>query len=76
MVVTRTGVSLHLAGTVVMAQPRAQCDDRPDGPSRRRSTSGYVDALRLADPRPSRTRADWQAGAWLRVRTRSGYLRR
>jgi len=51
MVVTRTGVSLHLAGTVAewLGHVLNVITGRMDRPGGRRYEPGYVDALRLAD---------------------------
>ena len=51
MVVTRTGVSLHLGGTVAewLGQVLNVITGRMDRPGGRRFEAGYVDALRLAD---------------------------
>ncbi|WP_422745698.1 molybdopterin-containing oxidoreductase family protein [Mycobacterium sp. WMMD1722] len=51
MVVTRTGVSLHAAGTVAewLGQVLNVITGRMDRPGGRRFERGYVDALRLAD---------------------------
>ncbi|KWX68938.1 molybdopterin-dependent oxidoreductase [Mycobacterium sp. NAZ190054] len=51
MVVTRTGVSLHLAGTVGewLGHVLNVITGRMDRPGGRRFEPGYVDALRLAD---------------------------
>ena len=51
MVVTRTGVSLHLAGTVAewLGHVLNVITGRMDRPGGRRFEPGYVDALRLAD---------------------------
>ncbi|MBX7433616.1 molybdopterin-dependent oxidoreductase [Mycobacterium sp. Y57] len=51
MVVTRTGVSLHLTGTVAewLGQVLNVITGRMDRPGGRRFEPGYVDALRLAD---------------------------
>ncbi|MEZ0341811.1 molybdopterin-dependent oxidoreductase [Mycobacterium sp. pV006] len=71
MVVTRTGVSLHLAGTVGewLGQVLNVITGRMDRPGGRRFEPGYVDALRLAGlaggkPHKSRLRGrDMVAGA-------------
>ena len=71
MLVTRTGVSLHLAGTVAewLGQVLNVITGRMDRPGGRRFEAGYVDALRLADlagakPHRSRLRGrDMVAGA-------------
>jgi formate dehydrogenase len=51
MVVTRTGVSLHLAGTVAewLGHVLNVITGRMDRPGGRRFEPGYVDALRLSD---------------------------
>jgi formate dehydrogenase len=51
MVVTRTGVSLHLAGTVAewLGHVLNVITGRMDRPGGRRYEPGYVDALRLSD---------------------------
>ncbi len=51
MVVTRTGVSLHVTGTVAewLGQVLNVITGRMDRPGGRRFEPGYVDALRLAD---------------------------
>jgi formate dehydrogenase len=51
MVVTRTGVSLHVAGTVAewLGHVLNLITGRMDRPGGRRYEPGYVDALRLAD---------------------------
>jgi formate dehydrogenase len=51
MVMTRTGVSLHLAGTVAewLGHVLNVITGRMDRPGGRRYEPGYVDALRLAD---------------------------
>lgn len=71
MVVTRTGVSLHLAGTVAewLGHVLNVITGRMDRPGGRRFEAGYVDALRLAElagatPHKSRLRGrDMVAGA-------------
>ncbi|MGE2836315.1 molybdopterin-containing oxidoreductase family protein [Mycobacterium sp. SMC-4] len=71
MVVTRTGVSLHLAGTVAewLGHALNVITGRMDRPGGRRFEPGYVDALRLAGlaggkPHKSRLRGrDLVAGA-------------
>jgi formate dehydrogenase len=57
MVVTRTGVSLHAAGTVAewLGHVLNVITGRMDRPGGRRFERGYVDALRMADLVPSST---------------------
>jgi formate dehydrogenase len=71
MVVTRTGVSLHLAGTVAewLGHVVNLITGRMDRPGGRRYEPGYVDAFRLAsmaNPKPHKSRLagrDTVAGA-------------
>ena len=71
MVITRTGISLHLAGTVGewLGHVLNVITGRMDSPGGRRFEPGYVDALRLADlakPKPHNSRLagrDMVAGA-------------
>ena len=71
MVITRTGISLHLAGTVGewLGHVLNVITGRMDRPGGRRFEPGYVDALRLADlakPKPHKSRLagrDMVAGA-------------
>ena len=74
MVVTRTGVSLHLAGTIAewLGHVLNVITGRMDRPGGRRFEPGYVDAIRMSGMvKANRTRAACSAARWWPARTRS-----